>query len=86
MKVIFFKKKSIMHGVLAQQLEFTLETLMTKLKLSYFTHIMQRPGSLEKSIILRKGRRKKMERMTSSKVDGFNYSGCCIVVSSKDLG
>ncbi|XP_053117089.1 uncharacterized protein LOC128329604 isoform X3 [Hemicordylus capensis] len=31
--------------------EFSLEAQMTRLKLSYFGHIMQRPSSLEKSII-----------------------------------
>jgi len=34
--------------------EYSLEGLMLKLKLQYFGHLMQRVGSLEKSLILGK--------------------------------
>jgi hypothetical protein len=34
--------------------EYSLEMLMLKLKLQYFSHLMQRAGSLEKSLMLRK--------------------------------
>ena len=41
--------------------EYSLEGLMLKLKLQYFSHLMQRADSLEKTLMLRKieGRRKK---------------------------
>ena len=40
--------------------EYSLETLMLKLKLQYFVHLMQRDDSLEKTLMLGKikGRRK----------------------------
>ena len=34
--------------------EYSLEGLMLKLKLQYFGHLMQRPDSLEKTLVLRK--------------------------------
>jgi len=34
--------------------EYSLEGLMLKLKLQYFGHLMQRPDSLEKTLILGK--------------------------------
>ena len=41
--------------------EYSLEGLMLKLKLQYFGHLMQRPDSLEKTLMLRKieGRRRR---------------------------
>ena len=41
--------------------EYSLETLMLKLKLQYFGHLMQRTDSLEKTLMLRKteGRRRR---------------------------
>ena len=47
------------------QLEYSLEGLMMKLKLQYFGHLMQRANSLEKTLMLRKieGRRRRGERM-----------------------
>ena len=41
--------------------EYSLEGLMLKLKLQYFGHLMQRPGSLEKTLVLGKteGRRRR---------------------------
>ena len=41
--------------------EYTLEGLMIKLKLQYFGHLMQRTGSLEKTLMLGKieGRRRR---------------------------
>ena len=46
--------------------ECSLEGLMLKLKLQYFSHLMQRAGSLEKTLMLGKiegGRRKGQQRM-----------------------
>ena len=34
--------------------EYSLERLMLELKLQYFSHLMQRPDLLEKTLILRK--------------------------------
>ena len=46
--------------------EYSLEGLMLKLKLQYFGHLMQRSGSLEMTLMLRKiegGRRRGQQRM-----------------------
>ena len=45
--------------------EYSLEGLMLKLKLQYFSHLMQRTGSLEKTLMLGKieGRRRGQQRM-----------------------
>ena len=45
--------------------EYSLEGLMLKLKLQYFGHLMQRTGSLEKTLMLGKieGRRRGRQRM-----------------------
>ena len=46
--------------------EYSLEGLMSKLKLQYFGHLMQRTDSLEKTLMLRKiegGRRRGQQRM-----------------------
>jgi len=47
--------------------EYSLEELMLKLKLQYFGHLMQRAGSLEKTLMLGKieGRRRWQQRMRS---------------------
>ena len=46
-------------------LEYILEGLMLKLKLQYFGHLIQRPNSLEKTLMLGKieGRRRRRQRM-----------------------
>ena len=45
--------------------EYSLEGLMLKLKLQYFSHVMQRADSLEKTLMLGKteGRRRRGQRM-----------------------
>ena len=46
--------------------EYSLESLMLKLKLQYFGHLMQRADSLEKTLILGKiegGRRRGQQKM-----------------------
>ena len=45
--------------------EYSLEGLMLKLKLQYFGHLMRRPDSLEKTLMLGKteGRRRRRQRM-----------------------
>ena len=44
--------------------KYSLEELMLKLKLQYFGHLMRRPESLEKTLMLRKteGRRRREEQ------------------------
>ena len=52
--------------------EYSLEGLMLKLKLQYFSHLMQRSDSLEKTVMLAKtegGRRRGWQRMRS--MDGI---------------
>ena len=46
--------------------EYSLEGLMLKLKLQYFGHLMQRTGSLEKTLMLGKieGRRRRGQQRT----------------------
>ena len=50
------------------QLEYSLEGLMPKLKLHYFGHLMQRADSLEKISMLEKieGRRRRMQQRMRS--------------------
>ena len=45
--------------------EYSLEGLMLNLKLQYFSHLMQRPDSLKKTLMLGKieGRRRRRQRM-----------------------
>ena len=46
--------------------EYSLEGLMLNLKLQYFSHLMRRADSLEKTLILRKiegGRKRGLQRM-----------------------
>ena len=55
--------------------EYSLEGLMLKMKLQYFGHLMQRTGSLEKTLMLGKiegGRRRGWQRMRW--LDGINDS------------
>ena len=44
--------------------EYSLEGLMLKLKLQYFSHLMQRTDSLEKTLMLRKIEAKSEKVMT----------------------
>ena len=46
--------------------EYSLETLMLKLKLQYFGHLMERANSLEKTLMLGKieGRRRSRQQRT----------------------
>ena len=55
--------QAILKGI---RTEYSLEELMLKLKLQYFGHLMQRTGSLEKTLMLGKvesGRRRGQQRM-----------------------
>ena len=54
--------------------EYSLERLMLKLKLQFFGHLMQRPDSFEKTLMLGKiegGRRRGQQRM---RLDGITDS------------
>ena len=53
-------------------LEYSLEGLMVKLKLQYFSHLMQRVDSLEKTLMLGgiEGRRR---RRTEDEMDGCHH-------------
>ena len=55
--------------------EYSLEGLMLKLKLQYFGHLMQRTGSLEKTLMLGKieGLRRRGQRMRW--LDGITVNG-----------
>ena len=57
------------------QLEYSLERLMPKLKLQYFGHLMRRADSLEKTSMLGKieGRRRRMQQRMRS-LDGITDS------------
>ena len=54
--------------------EYSLEGLMLKLKPQYFSHLMQRADSFEKTLMLGKteGRRRRRQRMRW--LDGITYS------------
>ena len=55
--------------------EYSLEELMLKLKLQYFSHLMQRTDSLEKTLMLGKieGRRRRQQKMRW--LDGITDDG-----------
>ena len=54
------------------QSEYSLEGLMLKLKLQYFGHLMQRPDSLEKTLML--GKIEQEEKgMTEDEMVGWHY-------------
>ena len=55
--------------------EYALEGLMLKLKLQYFDHLMQRPDSFEKTLMLGKieGRRRRVQQRISW-LDGITDS------------
>ena len=56
-------------------LEYALEGLMLKVKLHYFSHLMQRTHSLEKILMLRKIKgRRRSERQRMRWLDGFTDS------------
>ena len=48
-------KQSILKEI---NLEYSLERLMMKLKLQYFSHLMKRADSSEKTLMLEKGKRR----------------------------
>ena len=55
-----------LHSILKEiNLEYSLEELLLKLKLQYFGHLMQRAGSLKKTMMLEKieGKRRGQQRM-----------------------
>ena len=54
------------QSILKDSPEYSLERLMLKLKLQYFSHLMRRTDSFEKNLMLQKiesGRRKGRQRM-----------------------
>ena len=54
--------------------EYSLEGLMLKLKLQYFSHLMQRPDSLEKTLMLGKIESRKRRVLQRVRwLDGFIY-------------
>ena len=54
--------------------EYSLEGLMLKLKLQYFGHLMRRPDSLEKTLMLGKIEGGRRERQRMGWLDGITNS------------
>ena len=54
--------------------EYSLEGLILKLKLQYFGHLMQRTGSLEKTLMLGKIEERRRERQRMRWLDGITDS------------
>ena len=65
MRVLWTARRSNQSILKEISPEYSLEGLMLKLKLQYFGHLMQRPDSLEKTLVLRKieGRRRGIQRI-----------------------
>ena len=61
MRVLWAARRSNQSIVKEFSPEYSLEGLMMKLKLQYFGHLMQRTGSIEKTLVLGKieGRRRR---------------------------
>ena len=76
--------------------EYSLDRLMLKLKLQYFSHLMQRANSLEKTLMLKKtlmlgktkGKRRRRQRMRwlDSITDsmGMNLNKLCKTVKDRE--
>ena len=66
--------------------EYSLEGLMLKLKLQYFSHLMRRTDSLEKTLMLRKteGRRRR-EQQRMGWLDGITNSIDMILSKRRQL-
>ena len=52
--------------------EYSLEGLMLKLKLQYLGHLIQRVGSLEKTLMLRNTEGKRRRGETENEIDGWH--------------
>ena len=66
MRVLWTARRANQSVLKEISVEYSLEGLMLKLKLQYFGHLMQRPDSLEKTLMLGKsegGRRRGRQRM-----------------------
>ena len=65
MRVPWTSRRSNQSILKEISLGYSLEGLMLKLKLQYFGHLMQRAGSLEKTLMLGRieGRRRRHQRM-----------------------
>ena len=66
LRVSWTARRSNQSILKEMNLEYSLEGLMLKLKLQYFSHLMQRTDSLEKTLMLGKiegGRRRGQQRM-----------------------
>ena len=55
-------------------LEYSLEEVMLKLMFQYFGHLMQRPDSLQKTLILGKIKSRRRERQRMRWLDGISDS------------
>ena len=53
--------------------EYSLEALMLKLKLQYFGHLMQRVGSLEKTLMLEKIEDNEEKGVTKNEKVGWHH-------------
>ena len=67
LRVPWTARRSNLSIVMEISPEYSLEGLMLKLKLQYFGHLMQRPDSLEKTVMLGKieGRRRRGQQRMS---------------------
>ena len=65
MRIPWTARRSNQSILKEMNLEYSLEGLMLKLKLQYFSHLMQRTDSLEKTLMLEKieGRRRGQQRI-----------------------
>ena len=79
MRVPFTARRSNQSVLKEINLEYPLKGLMLKLKLQYFGHLIQRPDSLEKTLMLGKTEGKRREWLRMRWLDGITDSSDMIL-------
>ena len=73
MRVTWTAKRSNQSILKEISPEYSLQSLMLKLKLQNFGHLMQRTDSVEKTLMLGKIEGRRRRGWTEAEVDGYHY-------------